>query len=565
MPHSVVALPGRKALNAAFVALAVVVIALWRRRRLRPRGAVFVPGHWLLGNLPEFVRAAMAHRHYELGVKYHGENGFGRTIAIKTPLQPWSVKTTCSKNIEYILKTNFKNYPKGIGFRERLQDLLGSGIFNVDGHEWFNQRKIASYMFTAKTFKQHIWAVVRHNAHKLRNILEATPSGTQVDMFQLLNRFTLDTIGEIGFGKCIGSLEDPSSPFLRSFDRVQQICFWRFTLPWWRLAKLLRMGQEADMCDHLGLVDAYSRSVVRELRAALSEGKSSGVSLQDNDAPKSFVGMFLEDAQKRGEDLSEDYLRDLVLNFLIAGRDTTAQALAWTFYYLCEHPEVEAKAREEIKDVCGVHGASYEDLQRLPYLQAVLQEALRLRPSVPMDIKYSLQDDTWPDGTFVPGGSKVIYDIYSMGRDTAVWGKDAADFRPQRWLDMKESPGSFDFPVFNAGPRECLGKRLAFVEMKACLATLLPRLSLRLAVPAEDIKVDTQLTIGMSSGLPCFVVLAREEEGVDMKPATLTIVGDCVSAASASPSAFEDDPKSNWQRWQSLRAAIVTRVTHFCG
>merc|ERR1719387_2850524 len=85
--------------------------------------------------------------------------------------------------------------------------------------------------------------------------------------------------------------------------------------------------------------------------------------------------MFVEDARKNGGELSEDFLRDLVLNFLIAGRDTTAQALSWTIYCLCQNPEVGDRARQEIRDVCGVRGPAFEDMNRLPYLQAVLNEA----------------------------------------------------------------------------------------------------------------------------------------------------------------------------------------------
>jgi len=244
-------------------------------------------------------------------------------------------------------------------------------------------------------------------------------------------------------------------------------------------------------------------------QSAMSRDSTSGVAWADIEARKSFVGLFLEDATKRGEVLSEDYLRDLVLNFLIAGRDTTAQALSWTLYCLAAHPEVEDKAREEVLDVCGDSGPlCYDDMNRLPYLQAVISESLRLYPSVPIDIKQAANDDTLPDGTFVPAGCAVMYNIFAMGRDKDIWGDDAEVFRPERWVEAKEPADVYDYPVFNAGPRECLGKRLAQIEMKACLAALLPHVSLKLAVPADQIKADAQLTIGMSSGLPMFVTTA---------------------------------------------------------
>lgn len=517
-------------LKTLAAALALILCELIRRRRSRPRGAHFVPGHWLLGNLPEFVQAAKQNKQNELGVHLHQK--YGRTLALRIPLRPWTVKTTCPKNVQHVLKNNFDNYPKGPAFQARLWELLGGGIFNADGQEWHMQRKVSSHMFTAALFKEHIWVVVRRNARKLQEIMESSEPGKPVDVFNLMNRFTLDTIGEIGFGKCIGSLEDPSSPFLASFDKAQQITFWRMQQPWWRLLRFLRMGTEKDTREHFDRLDSYSRCVVRELCSSMNHvaGKGNGVCWADIEARKSFVGLFLEDAKKRGETLSEDYLRDLVLNFLIAGRDTTAQALSWTIYCLSEHPEVEAAARSEIIDVCGVRGPAYDDMNRLQYLQAVISEALRLYPSVPVDIKAALHDDTWPDGTFVPKGANVVYDIYSMGRDCSIWGEDAEKFRPARWLEMNEPKGNYEYPVFNAGPRECLGRRLAMVEMKTCLAMLLPHMSFHLAVPREQITTDAQLTIGMGQGLPCFVkTIGRQMSG---SHESTTLQSECESMVS---------------------------------
>lgn len=428
------------------------------------------------------------------------------------PLTPWAVLTTDPKNVEHVLRTNFDNYPKGPEFQNRLAELLGGGIFNTDGAAWHSQRKISSHMFTANMFKEHIWVVVRRNARMLRNILESSAdTGRSVDIFNLMNRFTLDTIGEIGFGRNIGSLEDPTSAFLKAFDRAQQISFWRFLNPLFPIFRFLEVGPEAETRLHFGRLDDYSRTVVRELRDAIEQSanpdgaKAAGVAWADQEARKSFVGLFMEEARRRGETYSEDYLRDLVLNFLIAGRDTTAQALSWTIFCLIGHPDVEEKARKEAIEICGIRGPAYEDMPKLSYLQAVISEALRLYPSVPVEFKYTSRDDTWPDGAFVPAGTTVMFDIYGMGRDTSIWGADAREFRPERWLEMARVPDNYQFPVFNAGPRECLGRRLAMIEMKTCLATLLPQFSFRLTVPADEIVADTQLTLGMGRGLPCTV------------------------------------------------------------
>merc|ERR1719359_690521 len=124
---------------------------------------------------------------------------------------------------------------------------------------------------------------------------------------------------------------------------------------WWPMRKLHIMN-ECDSARTFKLLDDYSVNVVRELRRSLdSTGKqqSVGVNWQDLEARKSFLGLFMEGARQQGEELNEQQCRDHVLNFLIAGRDTTAQALSWTIFLLTQHPEVEAKARKEILEVCG--------------------------------------------------------------------------------------------------------------------------------------------------------------------------------------------------------------------
>lgn len=468
---------------------------LYKRSQSRPRGVAFVPGHWLLGNLVEFVRAVSKKSQHDLVDRWHELHG--DTIVVSFPAQPPLIDTIDPRNVEHILKLKFDNYVKGNWFRDRLVDLLGDGIFNVDGAAWFHQRKTASRMFTQNQFKTHIWRVVKRNCAKVVHLLRDSPPDTTVDMFNIMNRFTLDTIGEVGFAKSIGSLENADSPFLKSFDMAQQISVQRFYLPLWQIKRLFGLGDEGIARGHFKMLSAYSLETVQELRANMSGEQGD-----------SFVGLFMREAEKNNKPYDGKFMQDLVLNFLIAGRDTTAQSLSWILYLVMEHREVESKILEEIDRVCEDRPILFDELNQLIYLQAVVNEGLRLYPSVPWDSKMALQDDLLPDGTFVPRNCVVQFNPYSMGRSKKIWGDDASEFRPERWIG-KEMPSSYTFPVFNAGPRECLGKRLAWVEMKTCLAELLRAFHFELSVPCETIKKDVQLTIGMSSGLPCRVIPRR--------------------------------------------------------
>ncbi|CAJ1410493.1 unnamed protein product [Effrenium voratum] len=444
----------------------------------------------ILGILPRLARAVANYTFLQDLKEIHDEKGttvylhFGILRYFVNPL----ILTRDPRNVEHMLKKNFDNYPKGEIFNNIAHEMLGNGIFNADGETWLVQRKTAAQMFTASRFKKHIWQVMQKNCGKVMGLLKAT-AGEEVNMFNLMNRFTLDSIGEIGFGADIGSLEDPSSPFLNSFDDAQRVLLRRFIMPGWKVLRFFGLGFERSFSFHVKLLRRKSRQLVRDLRQKL-ETQSADT------AGDSFVGLFMESGE-----FSEEFLSDLVLNFLLAGRDTTAQAMTWCLFLLTQHPEVEAKILEEVSGICQ-GPLEYDQLNKMKYLEAVLSESLRLYPSVPIDGKMVLEDDTLPDGSKVPKGALLLYSAYAMGRWSEIWGEDCDSFRPERWLDASPKT-SYENPVFHAGPRECLGKRLAMVEMKCVISTLLRAYKFELAMPASEVKPDAQVTIGMSSGLRC--------------------------------------------------------------
>ncbi|RVX21619.1 Alkane hydroxylase MAH1 [Vitis vinifera] len=177
------------------------------------------------------------------------------------------------------------------------------------------------------------------------------------------------------------------------------------------------------------------------------------------------------------------FLRDTILNFMIAGRDTTSSALTWFFWLVSKNPLVESKIREEIEtaipekeDRKGRHIFKTEGLNKLVYLHAAMCEALRLYPPVPFQHKAPIQPDVLPSGHKVDPKMKIFFPVYAMGRMTAIWGKDCLEFKPERWISelgkIKHEP-SYKFFSFNAGPRTCIGKEVAFTQMKAVAATII--------------------------------------------------------------------------------------------
>ncbi|XP_004510551.2 cytochrome P450 704B1 [Cicer arietinum] len=453
---------------------------------------------------------------------------FSKSKTIVVPM-PFTTYTYIADpvNVEHVLKTNFNNYPKGEVYHSYMEVLLGHGIFNVDGELWKKQRKTASLEFASRNLRDFSTKVFKEYALKLSSILcQASFLNQQIDMQELLMRMTLDSICKVGFGVEIGTLNpnSPNNSFAQAFDTANIIVTLRFIDPLWKIKKILNLGSEAQLDKSIKIIDDFTYSVIRRRKAEIEDAKKNG---QQNQIKNDILSRFIE---LGGNNASEKSLRDVVLNFVIAGRDTTATTLSWAIYMVMTHCHVaeklyfelktfeENQAKEENvtlsqcdKDEPGLFKERVEQfskllnkdsLERLHYLHAVITETLRLYPAVPQDPKGVMEDDVLPDGTKIKAGGMVTYVPYSMGRMEYNWGPDAALFKPERWFKdgvlQNESP--FKFTAFQAGPRICLGKDSAYLQMRMVLAILCRFYKFNL-VAGHPVKYRMMTILSMAHGL----------------------------------------------------------------
>ncbi|ONK64574.1 uncharacterized protein A4U43_C07F27510 [Asparagus officinalis] len=216
-------------------------------------------------------------------------------------------------------------------------------------------------------------------------------------------------------------------------------------------------------------------------------------------------GDFLSRFVHSDESLSDEFIRDVLINFLVAG-DTTPSALTWFFWNLSANPDIVTKIQKELKSIQNLHNPeafTLSKLREMNYLHAAISESMRLYPPIPLVPKKCLEDDVLPDGTPVQKGWMVFYNSYAMARKEAIWGEDCFEFRPERWLDDEgvfKQRNAFEFPVFHAGPRACLGKELAYLQMKAVATSVLERFDVE--VVEERAEFELGLTLRMRGGLP---------------------------------------------------------------
>ncbi|KAF9613967.1 hypothetical protein IFM89_014032 [Coptis chinensis] len=355
-------------------------------------------------------------------------------------------------NVEYILKTNFSNYTKGEYNYGIMKDLFGDGIFAVDGEKWRHQRKLASYEFSTKVLRDFSSTVFRENAARLVGKISEVASSGKIDLQDFLMKSTLDSIFKVGFGIELNSLsgsDEFGNKFTKAFDDSNVSVYWRFVDPFWKIKRFLNIGSEAALKRNIKVMDDFLFQAIRCKREQMKSEKGDG-------------------------------------------KDTSANTLTWLFYMLCKHPFIQEKILHEVREATAVkenisvnefaESITDEALDRMQYLHAALSETLRLYPAVPVDGKSSQEDDILPDGLKVKKGDGMNYMAYAMGRMTYIWGEDAEEFRPERWIQNGNfRPESYSkFTAFQAGPRICLGKEFAYRQMKILAATLLNFFKFRL-------------------------------------------------------------------------------------
>ena len=250
--------PIQPALLALSLVLLLAALYIARRRRARGDNRKYPPvAGTVLHQLLNFDR--LVEYQTELARRYG-------TFRMLTPTCNY-VYTVEPANVEYILKTNFANYGKGSTLHDLAEDLLGDGIFNVDGAKWRHQRKVASHEFSTRVLRDYSSAVFRDTAAELAGIVAAAArgAGERLDISDLLMRSTLDSIFEIGFGVNLGSLTGSSeegAAFARAFDDASEQVLHRFLDPFWKAKRFLNLSSEAAMKRSLRTINDFVYAVI---------------------------------------------------------------------------------------------------------------------------------------------------------------------------------------------------------------------------------------------------------------------------------------------------------------
>ncbi|KAF1793617.1 Ribonuclease H-like domain [Phytophthora cactorum] len=393
--------------------------------------------------------------------------------------KPWSLRimgkhpaivVCCPEAFEDIQKTQFDAFDKSPFVSEALYDVLGQGIFAVSGPLWQHQRKTASHLFTAQMMQYAMEVVVPEKGEELVKrlngiCLKEKEAERVVNMKRLLDLYTMDVFAKVGFDVDLHGVEsNQNAELLDSFERMSARMLVRIQQPmWvWKLLRWLNIGAEKQLAEDVKAVDDLVYGVISR---SIEEKNRQGVK---GNSRKDLITLFIEKSKveyTKGVHTKKDLklMRDFVISFLAAGRETTATTMSWAILMLNRYPKVLERVRQEIKDKLPdlasgkMRSPNLEDIQQLVYLEAVVRETLRLFPVV------------------------------------AVSGRSATR----------------DFSVFLGGPRICLGMKFALAEVKITLAKLLSQLDFKTVKDPFDFTYRPSITLQIKGPLDVAVSRAK--------------------------------------------------------
>ncbi|KAJ7182427.1 cytochrome P450 [Mycena crocata] len=484
------------------------------RRDAAARGATLCPS---MPNLIGGINIFFSRTKYE--DVYPGEplevigRDLGYNLSIRLLFQN-RIFTAEPENIKAILATEFPSFEKGPEFRGLMEPLLGTGVFAADGDMWKFHRQMTRPFFHRERISDFDLFDL-HAENAITQLKARLREGHPADFQDMVSRFTLDAATSFLFAQDVQSLSaglpyphyvtddaaktahatHPSNVFAAAFQQAQLIVALRNRFgEHWPLAEFWVDKLEAPMRVVRDFLDPILREAVAKKKAmdALGGGVEKRNDVGDREVQEG------ESLLEHLVNYTDDYtiLRDEILNISVAGRDTTASLLTFAVYMLAERPEVLKKLRAEILSVVGpMRRPTHDDLREMKYLRAVLNETLRLYSPVPFNMRTSQRPQLFrsSDGgppIYVPPGTRIIYSTHVMQRRKDLWGPDALEYDPDRFLDQRLhnylTPNPFIFLPFNAGPRICLGQQFAYHEASFFLVRLLQTFSgISLALEAQ--------------------------------------------------------------------------------
>jgi cytochrome P450 len=372
--------------------------------------------------------------------------------------------------LKYVLVTNHQGFIKGeaVRFNRRI---FGNGLLTNEGDSWIQQRRLIQPAFGRRSIEPYGETMVAYTGR----MMAAWRDGEVRDIHLDMMRLGLEIVAKALFNVEITAETDRVSAALNTLMELSS--GGRLLLP-----PILRRLPTPDNLRFRHAARELDDVVYGLIRKRRASGETTG----------DLLHVLLQVQHEGGGAMPDEQLRDEVMTLLLAGHETTAISLSWTWYLLAQHPEVERKLWSELQQVLNGRSPALQDLPQLPYTERVVKEAMRLYPPVWAIVRNSLSNCEI-GGYRVPVGATIVMSQWVMHRDPRYYAEPDR-FNPDRWEDKRspQNPSLAYFP-FGGGPRTCIGASFATMEAVLVLATIAQKYQMRVAdeFPAEPLPTIT--------------------------------------------------------------------------
>jgi len=375
--------------------------------------------------------------------------------------------------IEYVLSTNPRNFRKAMSLRSNFfQRLVGNGLLTSEGEEWKRQRRLSSPAFHRHRISAYADTMVDYT----RRLTANWQIGEARDMHREMMRLTLEIVVRCLFSADVSNDVDHVGDTLKELVKPFAA---QATLKW-ILDNRLPTPTHLRFNKFVKRIDDVVYRIIAERRAS---GRDEG----------DLLSMLLSARDEDGSQMTDQQLRDEVMTLFLAGHETTALTLTWTWYLLGKHPEVEKKFHDELDEVLGGRPATMADLPRLKFTEQIAKECMRLYPPA-YGLGREAVDDCEIGGYQVPAGTQVFMFQWVTQRDARFFDRPD-DFVPERWTsDFEESLPKYAYFPFGGGPRACIGASFAMMEMMLVLGTIGQKFCLTLE-PARPVETYPAMSL----------------------------------------------------------------------
>lgn len=510
------------------LALFALQLAVWETYALFLYHRYFSPlrhlpqpdgNHWLMGQWFRIVKEPSGHPAREWMDTIPNEGMIYYRSFFNSP----RLLLTSPKAIGEALTTKSYELVKPQQLIQGIGRILGFGVLFAEGEEHKRQRKNLMPAFAYRHIKDLypvFWDLTRSMVLKVDESLKDPPKPAQegeeslppnvVRIDKWSSRSTLDIIGVAGIGKSFNAIEDENSELYRVYQSIfVQSRAARFMgllslfIPFWLLRRL-PVAQNAKIETARVFIRNMCLDIIKEKRARIETAELKG-------EPDAVAGTDILTVALKSGGFTDNEIVDQLMTFLAAGHETTATAMSWALLLLCQNPQVQTKLREELRSsgLPNIRNPSSEitadDIDRVSYLQAVINEVLRFHPPVPVTIRTAARD-TAILGQFVPKGTFVLLAPTATNRHKAFWGDDANEFKPERWIgpgriNTGGAESNYANLTFLHGPRSCIGQGFSKGEFASLLAGWVMAYESELAFPDKEIEIQGGVTQRPKGGL----------------------------------------------------------------